>query len=408
MATTQIRTIGILGAGQLGMMLCQSLKKLGAQVITYDPDKGACGHKYSDKQIYASYEDKTALQELATICDAVTYEFEHLPAHAFEELEKLGKLFPGIAPLRVSQNRGNEKDFFAGLNLPQTAFKALDEWTQKSLKTDILNFGFPIMLKTQTGGYDGKGQWRLLNEEDVERCLLDLTNSKTPLILERLITITKEASIIIARNKAGETTFLPVFENSHKDSTLDTTICPANIDQTVQEELHAHALKLAEALNVIGLLTVEYFLDKDSEGKTRIYLNEIAPRPHNSGHVSREACDLSQFDLLARILLELPLQTPALKPGTFCMKNLMGDLWFSQTATSPVEPNWSILEDTEQPTEDCAHAISLTLYGKAEARKKRKMGHFVLSTSQPDKALELCEKVTQACQVKETQSVSVK
>lgn len=383
------KTIGILGAGQLGLMLATSLKSFGSdvRVIAYDPDPNACGHREADESIISSYTDQKALAELAARCDYVTYEFEHLPAESFVGLAEAGKLRPGLKALETSQHRAREKDFIKSCGLPLAPYMILDGKTEINLKDHVESFGYPLMAKTLTGGYDGKGQWLLRSQDDLGD-FLATCHAGTPLVLERLVDLEAEASVIIARNAQGEIKTLPVFENKHRNSILDTTIVPAMVSPEHAEIMRDCATTLAHSLDLCGILAVEFFIGTlDPQKGPQVLVNEYAPRPHNSGHVTRRATSESQFDLLSRVLLDLPFVEITSNPGHFIMQNLLGDFWYRDDRL--LEPDWAKLS-----TATFANGQSiqeLFVYGKGEPRKKRKMGHVIVHAESREAAQAACK-----------------
>lgn len=386
------KTIGILGAGQLGLMLAASLKSFGTgvRVIAFDPDPNACGHREADESIISPYTDQNALAQLAAKCDYVTYEFEHLPANSFVALADAGKLRPGLKALETSQNRAKEKELIRSCGLPLAPYMVLgaDAHSDKAaLSSSVESFGYPLMAKTLTGGYDGKGQWLLRSQDDLGD-FLATCHPGTPLVLERLVDLEAEASVIIARNAQGEVKSLPVFENKHRNSILDTTIVPAMVSSAHAEIMRDCAITLAHKLDLCGILAVEFFIGTlDPQKGPEVLVNEYAPRPHNSGHVTRRATSESQFDLLSRVLLDLPFVEITSNPGHFIMQNLLGDFWYRDDRL--LEPDWAKLSTARFANGESIQ--ELFVYGKGEPRKKRKMGHVIVHADSREAAQAACK-----------------
>jgi 5-(carboxyamino)imidazole ribonucleotide synthase len=383
-----MKHIGVLGGGQLGMLLTESIYRHGGSVSIYDPDslapasrQVAAGH-YFNKQ----WTDIQALGEFFTKIDAATYEFENVESTELYQFEKLKPIHPGVNVLYTTQDRAREKDFLREHALPHAAYKSITDLG--TLKKTVSEFDFPCILKSSRGGYDGKGQFFLSNETDLDNALAAIKTDAGDYrgVLEEALTIELEVSCIVARSPHGEEIIFPVFENIHKNHILDFTIFPARIPAAVETKVRQIALEAARKLGAYGLLTTEFFLTKtrarhgqgaECEG-WQIYINEFAPRPHNSGHVTRIACTLSQFDALARVMLDVPLSQPKIiAPGTFCMGNLLGDVWLAQ---GRMELNLSAMANHPQ-------VIDVVLYGKHDARAGRKMGHFVTYAESSDEAL---------------------
>jgi 5-(carboxyamino)imidazole ribonucleotide synthase len=354
--------IGILGGGQLGLMLSESLFHLGADVTVLEKDPDApCARRLAGVMKKA-YDDAKGLEELFSKCDAVTFDSENVPSAPLEPFA--GKLKPGLEVLRTSQHRALEKKFLADHGFPTVRHAAVAPG--EDIGAAAARFGFPCIVKTVLGGYDGKGQRVLLGPAS------DLGGG--PAVLEEKLELQGEISCIVARG-AGEEQCFEVFENLHTEHILDFTLLPARVDLKLQAEAKRLALEIARALNVEGLLTVEFFVGKD-----RLYVNELAPRTHNSGHVTRKACSASQFDALARILVGLPPPRPSLNPGCWVMGQLLGDVWLAQGLKGgPL--NLSALRDFPD-------VVEVYTYGKRDARTKRKMGHFVARAETVEKALQ--------------------
>ncbi len=376
-------TVGILGGGQLGAMLAPALQDLGADVHVFDPDPNAPALRRAARAVSGSWRDVPRLQAFFDACDVVTYEFENVESEGLARLEGLGKLCPSLDVLRTTQNRVLEKEFLRAHGLPHVAF--VDGREAGELPAAARGFGFPAVLKTARGGYDGKGQWKLASAAELDalletpaRAALDASGW----VLEEPIDIVLEASAIVARERNGDEVVFPLFENEHRDHILDVTVVPARLTDDLEAEAKSVALAAARALGVTGLLTTELFVGRSARsrpGDVRVFTNEFAPRPHNSGHVTRKACTCSQFEALARILTGVPLVPPRLvSAGAFCMANLLGEVWEAQGAPSALDLSaWEGNPDL----------LEVVLYGKRDVATKRKMGHLTVRGAGPEEAI---------------------
>ena len=353
-------SIGILGGGQLARMLALAAKPLGYRVIVLDPDADCPTSSVSDAVIAAQFDDVNALEELADRCDVVTLEFENVPEVGLSVPELQAKMRPSREVLRTSRDRILEKTFLNSIGVPTAPWKAI------TLSQDFAGSSFPGILKTATLGYDGKGQARVLNQVELEAAFQKFNR---PCVLEGLVEFEKEISVIVARSSIGEARAFPVFENQHVNGILDVTLWPAQVPISTLHEAERLALEIAAKLEVIGLLTVEMFVTADG----RVLVNELAPRPHNSGHLSIEASPTSQFEQVIRAVCGLKLGevTPR---GPSVMVNLLGDLW-----PENAEPNWVAALEID--------GTHLHLYGKREARPGRKMGHITALGQTREEAL---------------------
>ncbi|MFO7682768.1 MAG: 5-(carboxyamino)imidazole ribonucleotide synthase [Chloroflexota bacterium] len=377
-------TIGILGSGQLGRMLAIAARQMGYRVHVLSPDSGTPTGQIADKEFTAAYEDLDAVRQFAQGVDVVTYEFENVPAETAVLCQQFAPLRPGPHVLHIAQNRLREKQFFTANNLPVAPFIAVN--TLDDLITGIEKIGLPAVLKTAASGYDGKGQVL------IDNCQLSIVNcqliaetaweaiGKQPAILESFVEFEREVSMVAARGLDGSFIHYGLIENSHANHILDTSIAPAATPAAVTQQAEEIMRCIMEKLDVVGVLCVEFFLTADNQ----LLLNEMAPRPHNSGHLTIDACAASQFEQQLRAVCGLPLGDPGYhRPAA--MANLLGNLWFSQhgpvlsaaeadamTHHSPLatlhSPNWTAV--LTHP------AIKLHLYGKKEARPGRKMGHL--------------------------------
>ncbi|MED3721158.1 5-(carboxyamino)imidazole ribonucleotide synthase [Geobacillus stearothermophilus] len=360
------QTIGIIGGGQLGRMMALAAREMGFRIAVLDPTPDSPCGQVADVEITAPYHDLDAIAELARVSDVITYEFENIDAQALEWLEANAYVPQGSRLLAVTQDRALEKAAIVEAGLPVAPYREVDGWDE--LEQAVAMTGFPCVLKTRRGGYDGKGQYVLRGEGDLAKAadLLGLG----PCILEGWVPFVKEMSVIVARNLDGETAVFPVAENVHVENILHQTIVPARIPESVQERAIRYAEVLAASFSLVGTLAVEMFLTADGD----IYINELAPRPHNSGHYTINACATSQFAQHIRAVCNWPLgSTELLKPAV--MVNLLGE------HVGPAIGQIGAL----------GGAAYLHLYGKHEAKPKRKMGHVTVLADDVEEALRRIE-----------------
>ncbi len=349
--------LGLLGGGQLGRFFVQAARKLGYRVWVLDPDPDSPAGHIADRHLAAAYDDRPALDALAAHCAAITTEFENVPAPSLEYLARTVYVAPAAAAVAVCQDRIAEKDFLRRHGLPQGPWAAIHGAADIEAADSTL---FPGILKVARFGYDGKGQSRV-NTRDEALAAFHRNTDKT-CVLEALLPLDTEVSVVLARGKDGQTECFPVAENSHRHGILDVSIVPARIPAALAENARQCALQIATALDYVGTLAVEFFI---SHGK--LCVNEMAPRPHNSGHYTLDACQTSQYAQQVRALCGLPLGEPSAS-SVAVMVNLLGDLWFDSGEAR--EPDWPALLAIPE--------LSLHLYGKSEARPGRKMGHFTV------------------------------
>ncbi|MBO1582165.1 5-(carboxyamino)imidazole ribonucleotide synthase [Bacillus sp. XF8] len=343
------KTIGIIGGGQLGRMMALAAKEMGYKIAVLDPVKHSPCAQVADIEIVASYDDLKAIQHLAEISDVITYEFENIDYRCLQWLEKHAYLPQGSQLLNKTQNRFTEKNAIVKAGLPVAPYRLIQK--QEELLEAITELSFPCVLKTTTGGYDGKGQVVLKSEADVARAM-ELVN-QAECILEKWVPFEKEISVIVTRSVSGETKVFPVAENIHVNNILHESIVPARITEALSQKGIEYAQVLADELQLVGTLAVEMFATADGG----IYINELAPRPHNSGHYTIDACETSQFGQHIRAICNLPLgETNLLKPVV--MVNILGE---------HIE---GVLGQVNRLT-----GCYLHLYGKEEAKAQRKMGH---------------------------------
>jgi len=357
--------LGVLGGGQLGRMFCMAAQTLGYRVCVLDAAADSPAGAVADRQIQADYTDPAALAELAALCQAVTTEFENVPAASLERLARDCVVSPHAFAVAIAQDRLQEKTFARQCGLAVVAHQAIAAAADVARVDASL---LPGVLKSARLGYDGKAQARIDQVAALAQAWQSLGD--VPCVLEKWIPIAREVSVIVCRGRDGKAVTFPVAENQHRDGILAATIAPARIDPALAQQARAAATAMAERMDYVGVLCVEFFVLPDGQ----LLVNEMAPRPHNSGHYTIDACLTSQFDQQARILAELPLgNTRQLAPAV--MLNLLGDLWFEAG-------------QARLPRLDAVAAIAgacLHLYGKREARPGRKMGHVtILGTSVPD------------------------
>jgi 5-(carboxyamino)imidazole ribonucleotide synthase len=358
--------LGCLGGGQLGRMFVHAAQAMGYKVLVLDPDANGPAAQAADDIIVASYDDATAIAEFAKRVAAVTTEFENVPATTLDALAASVPTRPAALAVRIAQDRRKEKSFFREHGFPVGEFAAIER------SEDIANASaalFPGILKTATLGYDGKGQSRVASREEALAAWRSM--KEAPCVLEALIPFQLEISVLVARASDGDVRVWPVQENQHVNGILDLTIVPARIDAALLAKAQSLAGQLVNALGYVGVLCVEMFVTKNG-----LLLNEIAPRPHNSGHYTIEACVTSQFEQQVRVLAGAPLGDASLvRPAV--MVNVLGDVWFD--ALMPMQPAWSELL--------ALAGTHLHLYGKAEPRRARKMGHVTCTAATLDEAL---------------------
>lgn len=362
--------LGLLGGGQLGRMFAQAAASMGYKVKVLE--KGQCpASEVSAYHIDAAYTDKKAIEELRQTTAAVTTEFENVPAEVLSALAAGDACVtaPASQSVAIAQDRLDEKTFLesvAGVPVaPHAALLSADDADHVDPSL------FPAILKTARMGYDGKGQRSVNNVAETKAAFEELGNRVC--ILEKKLSLAKEVSVIVVRSLTGETVTYPLFENVHRNGILATTVFPARVSDEISRQVREYAARIAETLQYKGVLCIEFFVLTDGS----VAANEMAPRPHNSGHVTIEAAVTSQFEQQARAMAGLPLgDTSALCHGV--MLNILGDVWFDQQDTFR-EPDWAELLKIE--------GVKLHLYGKAEARRARKMGHITVVASTQDEAL---------------------
>ncbi|ERE06332.1 5-(carboxyamino)imidazole ribonucleotide synthase [Pseudogulbenkiania ferrooxidans] len=358
--------LGILGGGQLGRMFAVAAKTMGYRVAVLDPDENAPAAAFADRHIRAPYNDQAALRELADSCAAVTTEFENVNADAMRELSRRTRVSPSGDCVAVAQDRIAEKAWINKAGLPTAPYLAIE--SVEDIQVDLAPY-LPGILKTARLGYDGKGQVRVQTAAEARAAYANLGGQAC--VLEKMLDLQLEVSAIVTRVSAAQSAVFPVAENIHKNGILDESIVPARIAPALAKQAQEMARKLAEALDYVGVLAVEFFVLADDS----LVVNEIAPRPHNSGHYTLTACLTDQFQQQVRAMCGLlPGRTDLLSPVV--MVNLLGDVW----KDNGHEPNWDVLAE--------APNAQLHLYGKKQARPGRKMGHFNVMAASADEALD--------------------
>lgn len=365
-------TLGVLGGGQLGRMFCVAARTMGYRVVVLDPDPQCGAGLIADVHIKADYDDKAALEEMAALCDAVTLEFENIPSQSVRFVADKTLVYPAAESLEIAQNRDREKQFAKKAGLQPVPYFALMQEGELQQAADEV--GFPAILKSNTLGYDGKGQFVVNDFAELSAAYEQV--GKVDCVLEKQISIRCEVSAIVARNVSGELASFPVSENQHRNGILHMSIVPARVSEELTNQAIENASILAGALSYVGILAVEFFVSDDDV----LYFNEMAPRPHNSGHYTKDACVTSQFEQQVRMMCGLkPGDTRLLSPVV--MVNMLGDLW---------QPDWQSIFTQSN--------IKLHLYGKTEARPGRKMGHFNVLAEDVDGALVVANEVFEQLQ----------
>lgn len=352
--------LGILGGGQLARMFCHVAQRMGYKVAVLDPDRFSPAGAVADKHICADYDDQTALQQLAKLCVAITTEFENVPAQSLDFLAQQVRVTPSGSAVAVVQDRIIEKQFITKAGVPVVPYIAVRSAADLDAASDAL---FPAILKAARFGYDGKGQARVQTKEQALEAFTEL--GEVDCVLEALQPLEDEISVVVARGLDGETVIYTPSHNQHRDGILavSTAADPMQLS-AFHEKAQQAAVAIAEALDYYGVLCVEFFVLDDGI----LLANEVAPRPHNSGHFTIEACLSSQYEQQVRVMAGLPLGSSQIAQASV-MLNLLGDLWFDETEQYR-EPDWEQLL--------AVPGVYLHLYGKAEARPARKMGHVTV------------------------------
>lgn len=365
-------TLGILGGGQLGRMFTIAARTMGYRVMVLDPDAESPAGQMADVHVQADYTDHAALRKLGEACAAVTTEFENVPAASLIELAKFCRVSPAAEAVAIVQDRSREKTWLRAQGFATAPFAIIANASEIDAAMKLT--GSPALLKVARFGYDGKGQIKVNNAAEARDAFAEF--GAQVCVLEGFVALDCEISVVLARDDAGHCALFPVAENQHVNGILDVSIVPARVSDALIAQANAMACDVADKLAYVGVMAVEFFV---ANGK--LLINEIAPRPHNSGHYTLDACVTDQFEQQVRVLAGLPLgDTRLLSPVT--MVNILGDRWSNRT------PNWDKL--LANP------AIKLHLYGKASARAGRKMGHFNVLDTDASAALALAVQMRDA------------
>jgi len=357
-------TIGVLGGGQLGRMFAMAARRLGYRVHTLAPEHDTPTGQISDVEVVASYDDLDAVRAFAQQVDVVTFEFENVSTAAATAAEAFAFVRPNGQALHIAQHRFREKTFLVQHGLPVSPFAPVR--SPEELAHAVSAVGTPAVLKTATLGYDGKGQAAVSDLESAEVAWTAMKRQDA--VLEKFVNLDREVSVIGARSVSGEFSWFGPIENAHANHILDVSVAPAGLHERLAKESVEITRQVMEALDYVGILCIEFFVTQDG----RLLVNELAPRPHNSGHLTFDACRTSQFEQQLRAICALPLGSPELlQPAA--MANLLGDIW------NDGEPNWTAALSFP--------LVKLHLYGKASARPGRKMGHLTALAPTKDEAL---------------------
>jgi 5-(carboxyamino)imidazole ribonucleotide synthase len=346
-------TLGMLGGGQLGRMFVTAARTMGYEIIVLDPDANSPAGRMASQHLEAAYDDNDALDYLAQHCAAISTEFENIPADTLEYLAKSLPVHPSAGALRIAQNRVLEKQFFNDQGLNTAPFLAIESEADLS-KAE--SFNYPAILKTATLGYDGKGQFVCHSFDELHAAYSQI--APRVCVLEKKIDLAREVSVVLCRSEAGDVDCFPVAQNEHRNGILDLSLIPAGLSHQLDDEVRLAATRIADGLNYCGVLAVEFFIATNDE----VLVNEMAPRPHNSGHFTIDACETSQFEQQVRMMCGLPAGSSR-QHTAVVMWNILGDMW-PQDGT----PAWDEVLGREN--------MKLHLYGKTEARNGRKMGHI--------------------------------
>ncbi|WP_408955343.1 5-(carboxyamino)imidazole ribonucleotide synthase [Natroniella sp. ANB-PHB2] len=376
------KRVGIIGGGQLGKMMILEAKKMDFEVIILDPSFDCPASSIADEQIIAQFDDKQAIKQLADKSDVITYEFEHINVEILKQLEEQSyQIYPTPTSLEVIQDKYQQKKKLMESDIPVPEFKQVN--TVKEIKEVANQFGYPMMLKSCTGGYDGKGNALIRKENDVELAYQELGAGQQTLMVERFIPFTREISVIICRDTAGGSVVYPIAENKHQNSILIETKVPAQITEQIKSRAVELARQVIDLFAGVGIFCIEMFTTENGE----VLINEIAPRPHNSGHYSIEGCITSQFEQHIRAITGLPLgPTNLLRP--IVMRNLLGGKQEGQAVVDGIE-------QTLQVPETKVH-----IYGKRESYYERKMGHLTVMADDVEQAAERASKAEGLIQIR--------
>lgn len=378
--------LGILGGGQLGRMFTMAAQRMGYRVTVLDPDEHSPASNIAERHVRADYLDSAALRELGSSCAAFTTEFENVPADSLKTLAEYGVVSPAASSVAIAQDRILEKQFLADSGFEVVPYAIIQDgkgsWNVKSMfpgaRSESSSALLPGILKISRLGYDGKGQQGVSSQVELDEAWAAMDHE--PCVLEQRVTLSSEVSVVVARGFDGEVATFPVSENQHRNGILDISIVPARVAPEIIRKACGIAVHIAEKLDYRGVLCVEFFILGDGP-EPGILVNEIAPRPHNSGHYTMDACVTSQFEQQVRALCGIPLGSTAMR-GAAVMVNLLGDLWREG------EPPWQ--EVLRHPN------VKLHLYGKLAARPGRKMGHYTVLAETVEAGLQLALEIKEA------------
>ena len=360
--------LGMLGGGQLGRFFVVAAHEMGYKVTVLDPDKNSPAGKIADVHICAKYDDEAALKQIAQTCQAVTTEFENVPAATLAKLAETLPVRPSGESVAIAQHRVSEKNFLKNAGLPVAPFAVID--SDADIPADDSDI-YPAILKVSRFGYDGKGQARVVNADEAKKAFAEFGQEEC--VLEKMLKLDYEVSVVLARDIHGQIATFPTAENSHLNGILDVSIVPARGSDAVNHQAQKLAISVAEKLEYTGVLGVEFFVCGGE-----LLVNEIAPRPHNSGHYTLDACITDQFEQQVRVMTGLPLGSSR-QHSAAVMVNLLGDVWPDNAAGGKDEPDWQLAFGNAQ--------LKMHLYGKHEARAGRKMGHFTVLNASRDEAI---------------------
>lgn len=415
--------LGLLGGGQLGRMFCMAAQSLGYRVCVLEPAADSPAAAVADRHLQAAYDDTAALDALADLCSAATTEFENVPAPSLERLSRRIPVCPSASAVAIAQDRIAEKEFIHRCGIPVAPYRVIRSRDDLLATPESL---FPAILKAARLGYDGKGQARVASQTEALAAFghpgvhgAPAGLGGVPCVLEQRLALDKEISVVVARAQDGSAQAFPVSENEHRAGILALSIVPARVSESIARQATEATLKIAQALDYVGVLCVEFFLLKDGT----LVANEMAPRPHNSGHYSIDACVSSQFEQQARIVAGLPLGSPRLM-NPAVMVNLLGDVWEAAKTEAQVagagripdspsnEPSApQLAQQSEQQSEQqfdpqpdwpavlALPGAKLHLYGKTEARPGRKMGHITVVETCVEDALATAHRVEQMLRI---------
>jgi 5-(carboxyamino)imidazole ribonucleotide synthase len=376
------KRIGIIGGGQLGKMMILEAKRLGLYVVTLDPTADCPSHSISDEHIVAQLYDAQQIRKLAGMVDVITYESEHINADVLIELEREGKeVYPTAASLKLIQDKFTQKETLRNNNIKVPGFEAINSLSE--LRAYAEKTGYPIMLKSRRDGYDGKGNFVLHNESDLEKGFSALKGDVQGLMVEEFIDYEIEVSVIATRGVDGSKAVYPIGFNVHKNSILDTTTVPVDLSGSLRKAVNDIVERTMDVFDGVGTFGVEVFVGKTGE----VYINEVAPRPHNSGHYTIEGCRVNQFENHIRAIIGLPLGDTALLHNAVIMRNLLG-LSNGRAVVDGVEEAYKL------------KGVNVHVYGKAESVIDRKMGHYTITADSLEEAKALDERVLEIVKIR--------